>query len=126
MTSVLRRYSQIDVRQQFMTVLDISAVAYTYNITSNTPSAPVMTKTNFGLAYQFTLVFLQGQMLKDLGRFIHVYDPSNSNNLYQVYRQVMLVDGLRGTAIYEGVTPKIGYICTWSADDTHVLLARIG
>jgi hypothetical protein len=74
-----------------------------------------MTIQEFAAAYPSTAIFLAGQIVKDLGRFINVFDPGNSNNLYQVYRQVMLYSG-PPNGQYEGVTKQIAYICTWSAD----------
>jgi hypothetical protein len=122
MTSVLRKYSLIDVRAQNMYVL-ADCSGYTYVTTQNIAAAPVMSKTDFASAYQQTVVFLVADMVKDLGRFIHVYDTANSNNLVQVFRQVMLLQN--GTT--EGVTTKIAYVCTWSADGlTDAKLARIG
>ena len=83
--------------------------------------------SDFFNAYPSTAIFLNGNLLKDLGRSINVYDPSSSNNLYQVYRQVMLISGPRGSGGYEGVTNKIAYICTWSADGYgQADLARMG
>jgi len=122
MTSVLRRFSQIDVRSQNLYVL-ADCSGYTYVTTQSIASAPVMTTTDFASAYQQTVLYLPGDMVKDLGRFIHVYDPAYSNNLVQVFRQVML---LKNRA-FEGVTTKIAYVCTWSADGlTDGQLARIG
>ena len=126
MTSVLRRYAQIDPRSQNIIVLT-DCSGRTFNAAANIPSAPVMPKNNFINAYPYTTVFLNGNLLKDLGRSINVYDPNNSNNLYQVYRQVMLISGPIGTGGYEGVTSKIAYICTWSADGYgQADLARMG
>lgn len=123
MTSVLKRYSQIDPRMQYMVILDTSAGGHTFNITANTVSSPVMTIANFTAAYPQTVVFLAGDMVKDLGRQINVYNPSNNNVLYQIFRQVMLVSGIR----YEGISSKIAYICTWDANgDTQIRLARCG
>jgi len=122
MTSVLRRYSLIDVRAQNMFVL-ADCSGYTYQTTQSIVSAPVMSTTDFASAYQQTIIFQEADMVKDLGRFIHVYDPSNSNNLVQVFRQVMLIQNGK----YEGVTSKIAYVCTWSADGlSDAKLARIG
>ena len=128
MTSVLRRYSQIDNRLQYFVVLDISCIGYTYVASSGISQSPVMTIANFKKAYANTTQFLVGFMVKDLGRFIHVYDPNSANNLYQVYRQVMLVgpQTITGSAGNEGVTTQIAYVCTWSADNTHAILSRTG
>ena len=126
MTSVLRRYAQIDPRSQNIIVLT-DCSGRTFNPAANIPSAPVMPISDFNNAYPFTTVFLNGNLLKDLGRSINVYDPSNSNNLYQVYRQLMLISGPIGSGKYEGVTTKIAYVCTWSADGYgQADLARIG
>jgi hypothetical protein len=83
--------------------------------------------SDFLNAFPNTAVFLNGQLLKDLGRSINVYDPAASNNLYQIFRQVMLISGTRGSGGFEGVTNKIAYICTWSADGVgQADLARMG
>ena len=88
---------------------------FTYNTTANVVSAPVLSIQAFTAAYPSTAIFLAGQVVKDLGRSINVFDPANSNNLYQIYRQVMLFSG-PDNGQYEGVTKQIAYICTWSAD----------
>jgi hypothetical protein len=87
-----------------------------------------MSIKDFNDAYKNTTQFLVGFMVKDLGRFIHVYDPASANNLYQIFRQVMLVGPQRvtGSAGYEGVTSQIAYVCTWSADNSHAVLSRTG
>jgi hypothetical protein len=96
---------------------------YRYQTGQNIASAPVMTTTDFASAYQQEIVYREADIVKDLGRFIHVYDPSNSNNLVQVFRQVMLLQNGR----FEGITSIISYICTWSADGTsQAVLARMG
>jgi len=83
-----------------------------------------MAKEDFIQAYPVGgLLFQEGALLKDLGRSINVYDPANSNNLYQVYRQMMLVSG----AGQEGISSQIGYVCTWAADGTsQAILGRVG
>ena len=118
---MLRRYAQIEPRSQNMVVL-ADCSGWTYDTSSNITSSPVMSLENFTAAYIPTLLFLQNQLVKDLGRSINVYDPANSNNLYQVYRQVMLVYGPG----IEGISTQIAYVCTWSDDNTHALLARMG
>jgi hypothetical protein len=103
------------------------AVYVIYNVTSNVTSEPTMSISSFNTAYQANiytgLVFPVGSLLKDLGRFIHVYDPSNSNNLWRVYRQMMLVSGIT----QEGISSQIGYVCTWAADGiSQAILGRVG
>ena len=68
---------------------------FTYVTTQSIPTAPVMSTTDFASAYQPQIGFLTADMVKDLGRFIHVYDPSNRNNLVQIFRQVMLIQNGR-------------------------------
>jgi len=129
MTSVLRRYSQADPRTQYFFVLDEVCYGYTYVASSGISQSPVMTIADFKGAYARTMEYRTGFMLKDLGRFIHVYDPNSANNLYQIYRQVMLVGQqsiTTGSAGNEGVTTQISYICTWSSDNTSSPLARTG
>jgi hypothetical protein len=82
-----------------------------------------MSATDFASAYPPSFAFLTGDMVKDLGRSINVYDTAVGNNLLFVYRQVMLVNNSSA----EGITGKIAYVCTWSADGTtRAQLARIG
>jgi len=96
---------------------------FTYQTTQSIVSAPVMSVTEFASAYQQTVLYQVADMVKDMGRFIHVYDPSRSNNLVQVFRQVMLLQNRSA----EGITTKIAYVCTWSADGiSDAKLARIG
>ena len=126
MTSVLRRYAQIDPRSQNIIVLS-DCSGRIYDPAANIPSSPVMPKSDFLNAYPNKAIFLNGQLLKDLGRSINVYDPAYSNNLYQIFRQVMWISGTRGTGRFEGVTNQIAYVCTWSADGTgQADLARMG
>ena len=123
MTSVLRRYAQIDQRSRNLVVLGLSCPGYQYSPTSNIVSSPVMTISDFASAYPTVVQYQTGEILKDLGRAIHVYDPDHSNNLAQIYAQVMQISN----ATQEGISSKIAYVCSWSADGvSQGLLARVG
>jgi len=111
MTSVLRRYAQIDPRTQNVYVIE-AANFYTYDSTQSIPSSPVMTTTDFRSSYgNNTGVFPAGSLLKDMGRSIQVYEPTLSNNTMYIFRQMMLIDGVN----YEGISNQIGYVCTWAS-----------
>lgn len=131
MTSVLRRYAQIDPQSQNVIVI-ADANFYEYDVTQSILSSPVMSYTDFKAAYgNNTGVFPAGALLKDMGRFIHVYDPTIRNNKIYIFRQMMEING----ATVEGISDKIGYVCTWASSSIVSLyplnyvvaqLARIG
>ena len=106
MTSVLKRYAQIDPRVQFFTVLaDCSG----WTLDANETSSPLMTTTAFNAAYTEDVRIPVCYLLKDLGRSITVYDPTTSAHV-AVFRQIMQVKGPVGN---EGNSTFQAYICTW-------------
>jgi len=109
MTSVLRRFAQIEPRIAFFTVLD-DVTGYTLDVSGS--SSPVMTNTAFNAAFTDTpSLFGLGWLLKDLGRQITVYDPTTPGSAHvAIFRQVMQVRGAPGN---EGISSNIAYICTW-------------
>ena len=109
MTSVLKRPSQINPRIAFFIVLD-NTDGYTLNALFS--SSPVMQTTTFNAAFTATpATFTGGNLLKDLGRQITVYDPTTPGSAHiALFRQVMQVVGPAGN---EGVSSNIAYICTW-------------
>ena len=73
MTSVLRRYAQIEPRIKYFTVLtDTSG----YTLNSGSISNPLMDASSYVAAYTDTVTFMSPAQLLDLGRSITVY---NSN-----------------------------------------------
>ena len=126
MTSVLRRYLQIDPRIKYFTVLaDISG----YTLDAGSISEPIMDVSGFELAFSRTVAYSSTVLLQDLGRSITVYDPNTTGSPHiALFRQVML---LKGSKI-EGISSSISYICTWADTDTNppifdpALVARNG
>jgi len=108
MTSVLRRYSLIEPRIKFFTVVtDCSG----YTLNSGAVSGPLMDYASFAAAYTQTASFGASTLLQDLGRAITVYDPTIVGSPHiAIFRQVMLVNG----PDIEGINSNIGYICVWS------------
>jgi len=131
MTSVLRRYAQIDSRTQYFIVLTSSVQAYIDNLT-NSKLSSLMTLTDVAAAFlpaDPTISYTTGTLLKDLGRQITVYDPNANNAHIAIFRQVMLVSG-QNTEGVPTLNPPIpypnpptvppyspansfAYICTW-------------
>jgi len=114
MTSVRRRFAQIEPRIAFFIALD-DVSGYTVK-TNFPPPSPIMTVVDFTAAFdvsasEFHVTFPTGYLLKDLGRQITVYDPTIVGSPHiALFRQVMQVSGPLGN---EGVSTKIAYICTW-------------
>lgn len=124
MTSVLRRYAQLEPRTKYFTVL-ADCAGYTLN--SNALSSPLMDVSSFVATYTNTVTFTYptGQ-LQDLGRSITVYDSTITGSPHiAVFRQVMLVNGPG----LEGISGVRAYICTWSDGNTTyeaASVARVG
>ncbi len=122
MTSVLKRFAQIDPSvQNFYVIGDCSGWA----ITPSGISSPVMSVTDFNTAFDPSSNIVAGSLLKDLGRQITVYDPSTSlaSPHVAIFRQVMVMNG----ASNEGISNRIFYICVWtgSTPGTPFPLARV-
>ena len=120
MTSVLRRYAQLEPRTKYFTVLsDCSG----YTLNSNSLSTPLMDVSSFVATYTNTVNFTypSGQ-LQDLGRSITVYDSAITGSPHiAVFRQVMLVNGPG----IEGISGIRAYICTWSDGNTMYEAANV-
>ena len=108
MTSVLRRYSQLEPRTKYLAVLaDCSG----YTLDVNALGSPLMDVSSFTLSYSFTTTLTVPGLLQDLGRSVTVYDPAITGSPHiAVFRQVMIVQGPG----YEGISGQTAYICTWS------------
>jgi len=108
MTSVLRRYAQIEPRIKYFNVLtDVSG----YTLNSGSISGPLMDASSYVAAYTKTIEFLPAAQLLDLGRSITVYNPRVTGSPHVgLFRQVMLVKGPN----IEGTSSTIAYICTWA------------
>jgi hypothetical protein len=123
MTSVLRRYSLIEPRIKYLTVItDCSG----YTLNSGSISNPLMDYPSFAAAYTQTIDFPAASLVQDLGRAITVYDPTIPGSPHiALLRQVMLVNGPG----IEGINSNIAYICTWAdggPDIEACVLARTG
>lgn len=119
MTSVLRRYAQIEPRVQYFSVLTMYPIeGWTLNSTAT--SSPTMTETAFLAAFTSTPNTFTGyNLLKDLGRQITVYNPAIAGSPHvAVFRQVM---GVNGPGI-EGISSNIAYICTWADGPNPIFL----
>lgn len=114
MTSVLRRYAQLEPRTKYFALLsDCSG----YTLNSNAISGPLMDVSSFVATYTNTINFLTplSNLLLDLGRSITVYNPAIPGSPHiAVFRQVMLVNGPG----IEGISGTKAYICTWSDGNT--------
>lgn len=111
MTSMLRKFSQISPREKYFTVLANDQATWTV---TNGTLHPLMTINDFTSATTPSTANLDaGYLLKDLGRTVVVYDPSNRNLHRAVFRQVQRVN----SATTEGVgnINEIYYILVWAA-----------
>jgi len=110
MTSVLRRYAQINQSVQFFTLL---ANCFGFTLNQGSISSPVMTMAEFAAAYNpsMTINYTTNSLLKDLGRQITVYDPNVVGSPHiAIFREVMIVDGSKR----EGISNRNVYICVWA------------
>lgn len=110
MTSVLRRYAQLDPRTQYF-YTNGTTLGYVDSSSNNITVSSLMTIGDVSAAF-VTPITLNTNLLKDLGRTITVYDPANNNMHIAIFRQVMVVNGLNVEGIPNG-TGKFCYICTW-------------
>jgi hypothetical protein len=112
MTSVLRRYAQIEPRIQYFSVFPLSTVdGWTLN--TNKVASPLMDISSFLVSFTNTPAkFNDFYLLKDLGRQITVYNTTIVGDPHvAVFRQVMQVNGPG----IEGISSNIAYICVWTA-----------
>lgn len=122
MTSMLRKFSQISPREKYFTVLAPDQLYAT--VADGFTLHPLMTESEFMAAANFSFGFSPGELLKDLGRTVVTYDPTNRNLHTGVYRQVQLVNGLTTEGV--GHISEIFYIRVWSADGDVTHVARTG
>ena len=144
MTSVLKRYSQIEPRIKFFTLLqDCQAWIIPYSqaqpvmdISSFIALAPSDHINHFPYSNSYPNSYPNsgypaGAILQDLGRQITVYDPAVTGSPHVgLFRQVMY---LTGAPENEGIgtNAKSAYICVWGEDSTYsyftpALVARTG
>ena len=109
MTSVLKRYAQIDPRTGFFRTF---GTCLGYTLKTNSTSNPVMMDVEFVAAFvPSSISFASDLLLKDLGRQITVYDTTGTGSPHiAIFRQVMQVNG----PLEEGISSNIAYICTWA------------
>ncbi len=122
MTSVLRRYAQLDPRTQYFYTAGTNG--YVDSSSNSITVSSLMTINDLSASFVSAIVLPAG-LLKDLGRSITVYDPANNNAHIAIFRQVMVVngknvEGISGIPISPAntappFTPNttITYICTW-------------
>lgn len=134
MTSVLKRYSQIDARIRYFANVDPPQQLTTYTIT-NAPTTGVV-----DIADVTSDIPLSAPLVKDLGRTIYVYDSSVATQdepigpQVAVLRQVQVVNG----SLTEGVGGTAAgnfnsyWIATWVSggsvypvDPPKIILARV-
>ena len=112
MTSVLRKWAQLDPRTQFF--YTIGGTTGYRDISSN--AASIMTNSAFTstIGTQPTLLTASANptLLKDLGRQIVVYDNTIGGSPHiAIFRQVMALPA--GTSGTEGINSPLAYVCTW-------------
>ena len=119
MTSVLRRYSLIEPRIQYFTVMTLNPIDG-WVLNPAFASSPVMDVSSFVAAFVYIPNKFTGQhLLKDLGRQITVYDSNTTGSPHvAVFRQVMEVNGPG----VEGISSNIGYICVWTDGPSPIFL----
>ena len=125
MTSVLRRYAQMDPRTQYFVVLSPYTVIGYLNTSTSIPTSSLMTLADASVALAGQTPYPTGTLLKDLGRQITVYDPTVPGSPHvATFRQVMLVNGqnVEGIPTLNPPAPpatsysplnSFTYICTW-------------
>jgi len=113
MTSVLRRYAQIEPRIQYFTPLDVVPGCV---LNGSAASSPVMDISGFQSAFDCSASQFDGtHLLKDLGRQITVYNSNVAGDPHvALFRQVMEVNGPNR----EGISTNIAYICVWADGGT--------
>ena len=128
MTSVLRKYSQIDPRMAYYLVLqDIRAIdTPLWQIIPNQTPSSLMSITEFTTTmakYTSTndssgIIVRVGDLLKDLGRQITVYNSAITGYPHvAVFRQVLYIDQTLA-AETEGVGNSVTfYACVWAQED---------
>jgi hypothetical protein len=120
MTSVLRRYAQIEPRVQYFSVFPLSTIdGWVLNGTA--VSSPVMDICGFQGAFDDVPdKFIGYCQLKDLGRQITVYNGNYPGSPHvATLRQVMEVNGVN----QEGISSNIAYICVWTDGLNPIFLA---
>ena len=124
MTSVLRKYSQIDPRLAYYLVLgnDISGLPMPMwrTITNGTTSTLMSVSEFTSNLIEDTASPISpkvGDLLKDLGRQITVYDPTVPGYPHiALFRQVLYIDQSLTTQT-EGIGTTITfYICVWAQE----------
>lgn len=133
MTSVLKKWAQIDPRIKYFNVLaDISGFVLNSAFVSDNSDIVYTDVETSAFAYSTAIRIPAFGLLKDLGRTIYVVDSTTTTGGYPrtaVYRQIQRVSGL-GSEGVSGV-PSNGYksywIKVWTADGVGVArVARTG
>ena len=120
MTSALRRYSLINARiQNYVALADCTG----WTLNSGASCSSLMELTAFKAAFASSdAALVNGNLLKDLGRQITVYDATTTGVVgsphVAVFRQVMLLNGADQEGIPPSGSPAIFYICVWLDNKT--------
>jgi hypothetical protein len=126
MSSAIRQHAQMNpMIRYFIPMEDISGVA----ILSGNSTKSLMTESDFLAAteYESYTDVSQGQLLKDLGRAVTIYDATTGAHL-ELWRLVQKVQG----ALTEGVDGDVTngyytfYIKVWDATGSVNLASRTG
>lgn len=140
MSSLLRLYSQIPVREKFLLVAGTpvtsgvpSAVSgFTLTAGEHINLSSISTNADIAVASGYTIYqgLVAGDLYKDMGRQITIFDPATHNHL-AVFRQVQAVKGADTEGVdVEGTVPESYYaniyLKVWSADGAGVVVVRTG
>jgi hypothetical protein len=133
MSSILRTYSQIPARAKHLIGITDGSIGPFSEISAFTLSpgefinmTSVATEEDIsGLLGFVILGDISGNLYKDLGRQVTVYDPATHAHL-AVFRQVQLVNGLDT----EGVCAAVNrcatiYMKVWSSNGVGVVVVRV-
>jgi hypothetical protein len=116
---VLRRYAQIDPRSAFFTVLGSPLTTWTVDASGSSSSLMSVTQFTSNLSSDVSGLVIVGDLLKDLGRQITVYDDTIAGYPHvAIFRQVLYIDNTL-TSETEGIGDSvIFYICVWAQHDS--------
>lgn len=138
MTSVLRRYDQINPRVRCLLVVAAPIFDVSLNLSSGGVTAFTVPQGTFGpvdtiqdgslASYGATLQALTiGTLYRDMGRSLYVYDVLGAGGTQvAIFRQVKLMyNGYGSEGIYSWTGPSV-YVKVWSATGFGVAVSRVG
>lgn len=140
MTSVLRRYDQIEPRIRYLLVNQaVNPALPTTNLSSGGVTAFTVPQGTFGpidtihdanmasITGAVVTPLAVGQLYRDTGRSLYVYDVLGAGGTQvAIFRQVILMRrGYGSEGINNWTGPSI-YIKVWAATGTGILVSRVG